>query len=126
MRLAVDLAPRADDRMTRSEHDSPSTRAEGPGHPQFSPPPAGSDAIGQLGPYLVVKPIGMGGMGFVFEARDPQLERRVAVKVLNPQLASDPRPEGDSSAKPARRPRSVTPMSSRSTASAKTKGARTW
>jgi serine/threonine protein kinase len=36
----------------------------------------------RLGPYEVVAPIGAGGMGEVFKARDTRLERSVAIKVL--------------------------------------------
>ncbi len=36
----------------------------------------------KLGPYEIVSPIGEGGMGEVYKARDRRLERSVAIKVL--------------------------------------------
>ena len=44
----------------------------------------------RLGPYEVIAPIGAGGMGEVYRARDTRLAREVAVKVLPEALASDP------------------------------------
>ena len=43
-----------------------------------------------LGPYEVVAPIGAGGMGEVYRARDTRLDRTVAIKILPPSLARDP------------------------------------
>ena len=43
----------------------------------------------RLGPYEVLSLIGAGGMGEVYRARDTRLDRKVAVKVLAPELASD-------------------------------------
>jgi Tol biopolymer transport system component len=44
----------------------------------------------RLGPYEILAPIGAGGMGEVYRARDTRLEREVAVKVLPPAFAGDP------------------------------------
>jgi len=44
----------------------------------------------RLGPYEVLSPIGAGGMGEVYRARDPRLAREVALKVLPPDHAADP------------------------------------
>jgi eukaryotic-like serine/threonine-protein kinase len=44
----------------------------------------------RLGPYEIVSPIGAGGMGEVYRARDTRLERTVAIKVLAERLGADP------------------------------------
>jgi dipeptidyl aminopeptidase/acylaminoacyl peptidase len=44
----------------------------------------------RLGPYEIVSPLGAGGMGEVYRARDTRLERTVAIKVLPSHLASSP------------------------------------
>ena len=44
----------------------------------------------RLGPYEIINRIGAGGMGEVYRARDPRIGRDVAIKVLPPDLASDP------------------------------------
>ena len=44
----------------------------------------------RLGPYEVVAPIGAGGMGEVYKARDTKLDREVAIKVLPAAFAQDP------------------------------------
>jgi serine/threonine protein kinase len=44
----------------------------------------------RLGPYEIVGPLGAGGMGEVYRARDTKLNRDVAIKVLPDALARDP------------------------------------
>lgn len=44
----------------------------------------------QIGPYRIVKLLGTGGMGQVYEALQEPIQRRVAVKLLLPQFAQHP------------------------------------
>jgi serine/threonine protein kinase/Tol biopolymer transport system component len=44
----------------------------------------------RLGPYEIVSPLGAGGMGEVYRARDTRLDRTVAIKVLAAHLSSSP------------------------------------
>ncbi|HEY2796751.1 MAG TPA: protein kinase [Thermoanaerobaculia bacterium] len=44
----------------------------------------------RLGSYQIVEPLGAGGMGEVYRARDSQLERDVAIKVLSDELVREP------------------------------------
>src|SRR5262245_30296611 len=56
---------------TRADPAPPAPRHDGP-------LPRGT----ALGRYLIVEPIGMGGMGVVYRAYDPELDRRVAIKLV--------------------------------------------
>ncbi|MCA1558863.1 MAG: hypothetical protein LC804_00865 [Acidobacteria bacterium] len=44
----------------------------------------------RVGPYTIVAPLGAGGMGEVYRARDTKLDRDVAIKVLPDLFAADP------------------------------------
>ncbi len=43
----------------------------------------------RIGPYEIIALLGVGGMGEVYRARDTQLDRQVALKILSPALAGD-------------------------------------
>ena len=45
----------------------------------------------RLGPYEILAAVGAGGMGEVYLAHDPRLDRRVAIKLLPAEMAADPR-----------------------------------
>jgi len=47
-----------------------------------------ASAVSHLGPYKILAPIGAGGMGEVYKARDTRLDRTVAIKILPEHLSS--------------------------------------
>lgn len=57
---------------------------------RFLAPPEWPDEIGRLGPYRILSVLGQGGMGVVFRAHDPALDRLVALKVMPPRMAAVP------------------------------------
>jgi formylglycine-generating enzyme required for sulfatase activity len=54
----------------------------------FLAPAEQPDEIGRLGGFRILKVLGAGGMGVVFQAEDPRLERKLAIKAMLPTLAA--------------------------------------
>ncbi len=57
-------------------------------HYDFLAPAERPDEIGRLGGFRILKVLGAGGMGVVFQAEDPKLERKLAIKAMLPSLAA--------------------------------------
>jgi formylglycine-generating enzyme required for sulfatase activity/tRNA A-37 threonylcarbamoyl transferase component Bud32 len=55
----------------------------------FLAPAQQADELGRLGSYRVLKVLGAGGMGVVFQAEDATLKRKIALKAMLPSLAAD-------------------------------------
>ncbi|HTU20014.1 MAG TPA: protein kinase [Gemmataceae bacterium] len=53
-------------------------------------PPQAAGELGRLAGFSIMKLLGQGGMGAVFEAHDPLVRRRVALKVMKPELTARP------------------------------------
>jgi hypothetical protein len=71
----------------RVARDTPSSAG---GHPElydFLAPAEGPGELGRLGSYRILRVLGAGGMGVVFQAQDVHLERMVAIKAMLPTLA---------------------------------------
>jgi WD40 repeat protein len=81
---------------TTAADSTPSSEGERPAADRtqdlcaFLSPAQGPGEIGRLGGYRVLKLLGQGGMGLVFLAEDPRLQRPVALKVMKPDVARNP------------------------------------
>jgi formylglycine-generating enzyme required for sulfatase activity/tRNA A-37 threonylcarbamoyl transferase component Bud32 len=56
----------------------------------FLAPPQAAGEVGWLGGFRVLRVLGAGGMGVVLEAEDVVMRRRVALKVMRPEVAAQP------------------------------------
>ena len=59
----------------------------------------------KFGPYEILAPLGAGGMGEVYRAKDPRLGREVAIKVLPAAFSQDAGPAASASSRRRARPR---------------------
>ena len=80
----------------------------------------------KLGPYEVVGPIGAGGMGEVYRARDTRLDRCVALKILPAHFSCSPEQKAASTAKHVRFPPSLIRTFAFSTTSARSPAPTFW
>jgi serine/threonine protein kinase len=85
-------APSATPRPPDDEETRPPDSGEKPTAPvtafSFLAPPQGPGEIGRLGGYRVLQVLGQGGMGVVFVAEDVALGRKLALKVMLPDMVS--------------------------------------
>ncbi|MCP4535569.1 MAG: protein kinase [Chloroflexi bacterium] len=61
-----------------------------PGESQGDAPSLAQDGKRRIGRYEIIKELGQGAMGIVYQALDPNIQRTVALKVLRPDLTSNP------------------------------------
>src|SRR4051812_18899183 len=77
----------SDPRTDRSDATPPPTTPFLPRPPEAAPPPEAPPAA--VGRFRIDGVLGRGGMGVVYEAHDPDLNRAVAVKVLKKAVSED-------------------------------------
>ncbi len=82
--------PDAADPSPSSRTPTPQPGAPRPSSFPFLAPAQAPDEVGRLGGFRLLRLLGDGGMGVVFEAEDPTLKRRIALKMMKSFLAADP------------------------------------
>jgi len=85
----VEVPPGSGDRKTSESRDTLESASDlGRDDLDFLAPPQAAGELGRLGAYRVLRLLGSGSMGLVFEAEDVQLHRRVALKVMKKEQAT--------------------------------------
>jgi formylglycine-generating enzyme required for sulfatase activity len=74
----------------QTHRDAPPSKGLSNDLTSFLAPPERPDEIGRLGPYRILAVLAHGGMGVVFRAHDPALDRLVALKAMLPGVAVAP------------------------------------
>lgn len=72
-----------------SDRDTPPKTRKKDASLDFLDPPTDPSYLGRLAHFDVMRVLGRGGMGVVLEAFDSKLQRHVAIKVLDPEVAED-------------------------------------
>jgi formylglycine-generating enzyme required for sulfatase activity len=80
----------ADASAVQTHRDAPPPGGLPDERTKFLAPPEQPDEIGRLGPYRILAVLAQGGMGVVFRAHDPALDRLVAIKAMLPGVAAVP------------------------------------
>ena len=89
--MSSTLAPDALDSMSATHTHAPAESADPVSIPSSAPGMASSLVGQRVGKYRVLREIGRGGMGAVYEAIHESIGQRIAIKTLNEELSSDAR-----------------------------------
>ena len=90
VRKHLDVCLRCDEALRKLTGDSPPKPEPAPGPPRGRAAPVSFAPGSMFGPYRVVREIGRGGMGVVYEVWHTGVDQRRALKVISPERLADP------------------------------------